>query len=313
MWCTAKRRATVIDKLLITLEGCFRLISLGYRCSRAPCPNRRAMLVSSEPAQLSVKGSRFGFDVIVQIGRWRFGEHRTLDEIRVLARQRFPISRRQVMYLIIDFLCLLKAAQPARINAQRSFYARHGLLLSIDATQPEKGNAVLYMVRELQLDLTLQAVTVSNQRAETIRTAVLEPVNALGFRIRGIVSNAEDALHRACQNLWPGRPHHTCRFHALRDAGKPLYEADQSRMVKIKHDLRSKLSPVRRAIQTLDDTDPARTVLVDYAEGFRSCLRVSGVAPFQLGGLRVLDDLRVVAASLRRCQKNTLILCWLAC
>ena len=144
-----KRRATVIDKRLITLEGCFRLISLGYRCSRARCPNRRAMLVSSEPVRLGLKGCRFGFDVIVQIGRWRFWEHRTLDEIWVLARQRFPISRRHVMYLIIDFLRLLKAAQPARIEAHRSFYARHGLLLSIDAMQPEKGNDVLYTLDSL--------------------------------------------------------------------------------------------------------------------------------------------------------------------
>jgi hypothetical protein len=187
------------------------------------------------------------------------------------------------------------------------------LLLSIDAMQPEKGNDVLYMVRELQLDLTLQVAKVSNQRTETIRTRVLKPVNALGFRIRGIVSDAEDALHRACQDVWPGRPHHACHFHALRDAGKPLYEADQATMVKLKHDLRLKLRPLRRALDDLDDTDPHRTILQDYAEAMRSCLRVSGVAPFQLGGLRVLDDLRAVAASLRRCQKNRLILCCQVC
>ena len=232
-----RRRATVQDKVLTTLEGSFRLISLGYCCSRPNCRNAHAMFVLPEPARLSLKGLSFGFGVIVQIGWWRFWEHRTLDEIWELARQRFPISRRQVMYLIVDFLCLLKAGQPARIKAYRSFYARHGLLLSIDAMQPEKGNDVLYMVRELQLDLTLQAVKVSNQRADTIRAKVLEPVQALGFRVRGIVSDAEEAIHCACQETWPGRPHHACHFHALRDAGKPIYEADQTVLVKLKHDL----------------------------------------------------------------------------
>jgi len=308
-----KRRATVQDKVLTTLVGRFRLISRGYCCSRQRCPNARALWVSPEPARLSLKGLSFGFDVIVQIGWWRFWEHRTLDEIWTLARCRFPISRRQVMYLIVDFLCLLKAAQPARIEAHRSFYARRGLLLSIDAMQPEKGNDVLYMVRELRTDLTLQAVKVSNQRAETIRLRVLEPVRALGFPVCGIVSDAEDAIHRACQTVWPGRPHHACHFHALRDAGKPLYETDQSQMVKIKHDLRSKLSPVRRAIQALDEADPARAVLWDYAEALRSCLRVSSVAPFQLGGLRVLDDLRALTASLHRCEKNNRTLSWRTC
>jgi len=313
--CSAplRRRATVQDKVLTTLDGRFRLISRAYCCSRTDCPNADAMFVSCEPARLSLKGLSYGFDVIAQMGWWRFWEHRTLDEIWERACQRFAISRRQVMYLIVDFLCLLKAAQPARIEAHRSFYTRHGLLLSMDAMQPEKGNDVLYVVRELQLDLTLHAVKVSNQRADTLRVQVLEPVNALGCRIRGMVSDAEDALHRACQALWPGRPHQACHAHALRDAGKPLYEADQAVMVKLKRDLRLKLRPLRRAIEAVDAADPHRAVLADYAEALRSCLRVSGVAPFQLGGLQVLDDLRAVAASLRRCQKNTTILCCETC
>lgn len=308
-----KRRATVQDKVLITLEGRFRLISRGYQCSRRRCPNHRARFVSPEPAQLSLKGLSFGFDVLVQIGWWRFWEHRTLDEIWGLAQCRFPVSRRQILYLIVDFLCLLQAAQAARIEAHRPFYARHGLLLSIDAMQPEKGNDVLYVVREIQLGLTLQAVKVSNQRAETIRTRVLAPIQAWGFTVRGIVSDAEDAIRCACQVQWPGCPHHACHFHALRDAGKPIYETDQSLMVKIKRELRTKLSPVRRTIQALDEQDPYRGILLDYAEALRSTLRVSGVAPFVLGGLRVLDDLRAIAASLRRCEKKPPIRCYTSC
>jgi hypothetical protein len=308
-----RRKATVQDKVLITLGGRFRLISRGYCCSRAGCRNAGATFVSAEPARLSLKGLSFGFDAIVQIGWWRFWEHRTLDEIWELARQRFPISRRQVMYLVVDFLCLLRAAQPARIEGHRSFYAQHGLLLSVDAMQPEKGNDVLYVVRELQLDLTLQAVKVSNQRAATIRTQVLEPVRALGFPVRGIVSDAEDALRRACQETWPGCPHQVCHFHTLRDAGKPIFDADQAVMVKLKRDLRLKLRPLRRAIEQLDEADPHRPILQDYAEALRSCLRVGSVAPFQLGGLRVLDDLRAVAASLRRCQKKPTIPCCKSC
>ena len=308
-----KRHATVQDKVLTSLEGRVRLISLGYRCSRWRCPNARAMFVSPEPARLSLKGLSFSFDVIVQIGWWRFWEHRTLDEIWELARHRFPISRRQVLYLIVDFLCLLKAAQPARIEAYRPDYERHGLLLSLDALQPEKGNDVLYVVRELRSGLTLHAAKVSNQRTETIRARVLGPINALGFAIRAMVSDAEEAIHRACQELWPGCPHHACHFHALRDAGKPIYEADQSLMVKIKRDLRSKLHPVRRVIQALDEHDPYRAVLLEYAEALRSSLRVSSVAPFHLGGLRVLDDLRAVATSLRRCQKKRIIPCGVLC
>jgi hypothetical protein len=305
-----KQWSTVQDKVLTTLEGRFRLISLGYRCPRLRCPKARVTLVSPEPTRLSLKGISFGFDVIVQIGWWRFWEHRTLDEIWALARPRFPISRRQVLYLIVDFLCLLKAAQPARIERHRQFYERRGLLLSVDAMQPEKGNDVLYVVRELRTHLTLQAVKVTNQRRLTIRDQVLKPVDRLGFRIRGVVSDAEDALHWAVNALWPGCPHHACHFHVLREAARPLLEADQHWMVEIKQELRAKLRPVRLTLQALPETSPHRSVLLDYAEALRTCLRVSSLAPFQLGGLRLIDDLRAIAASLRRCQKKPTIRAW---
>jgi hypothetical protein len=262
------------------------------------------------PAGLELKGISFGVDVIVQMGWWRFWEHRTLDEIWELARHHFPISRRQVMYLIVDFLCLLKAAQPARIEKQRKLYERRGLLLSVDAMQPEKGNDVLYVVRELRTHLTLQAIKVTNQRRLTIRDQVLRPVDCLGFRVRGVVSDAEEALEWAVNALWPGCPQHACHFHVLREAGRPIAEADQHWMVEMKQELRAKLRPVRLALQALPETSPHRSILLDYAEALRTCLRVCSLAPFQLGGLRVMDDLRAIAASLRRCQKKPIICSW---
>jgi hypothetical protein len=308
-----RRRTTVQDKIVITLTGRWRLISRGYCCSRPRCPNARATFVSTEPTRLSLKGIGFGFDVIVQIGWWRFWEHRTLDELWAMARQRFPISRRQVMYRIVDFLCLLKAAQPARIEAHRKLYERRGLLLSVDAMLPEKGNDALYVVRELRTNLTLHAVKVTNQRRTTIRAQVLQPIDRLGFRTRGVVSDAEEAIQWVVRTLWPGCPHHACHFHALREAGRPILEADQHWMIKIKQELRAKLRPVRLAIEAVDEQDPRRGILLDYAEALRSCLRVRSVAPFQLGGLRVRDDLRAIATSLQRCQKKQNILSWANC
>jgi hypothetical protein len=155
-----KRRATVQDKVLITLEGRFRLISRGYQCSRRRCVNSRALFVSPEPARLSLKGLSFGFDVLVQIGWWRFWEHRTLDEIATLLKAKhLPISRRHILNLIGDFLALLRAAQPAKIEAQRAYFQQHGLVISLDGMEPEQGNEMLFIVREANLDLTLVAET----------------------------------------------------------------------------------------------------------------------------------------------------------
>ncbi|MBI4672816.1 MAG: hypothetical protein HY741_14250 [Chloroflexi bacterium] len=180
-----ERRATVQDKVLITLEGRFHLISRGYQCSRRRCPNSRALFVSPEPARLSLKGLSFGFDVLVQIGWWRFWEHRTLDEIALLLKaKRLPISRRHILNLSSDFLALLRAAQPAKIEARRAYFQRHGLVLMLDGMEPEQGNQMLFIVREANLDLTLVAETLYSSRADLISRQLLEPVKALGFRIR---------------------------------------------------------------------------------------------------------------------------------
>lgn len=305
-----KRRGTALDKILTTRAGHVRIISLSYRCSRARCPQARARFVSAEPERLSLKGLSFSTEIIVQMGWWRFWEHRTLDELWALARQYGPLSRRQVMYLIVDFLCLLKAAQPARLEGYRKQFQRHGLLLSVDAMQPEKGNDVLYVVREVRAGLTLWVVKVNNQRRQTIRDQVLRPVAQLGFRIRAVVSDAEEAIHWAVQAVWPDCPHHACHFHALREASRPFIEADQHWMVAMKQVLRAKLRPVRLALQALPETDGRRAILLEYAEALRSCLRLGSLPPFQFGGLRLFDALRAIATSLRRCQKKPSLHCW---
>ena len=125
-----RRRWRLWDKYLVTLDGRMHVFSVGYCCSRSRCS--QVVHRSLEAEQLSPKGCSFGYDVIVQIGWWRFWDHRTLDEIMALlmARQ-VPVSRREILYLIGDFLAILRAAQPAKIEAQRTYFERHGLVISL--------------------------------------------------------------------------------------------------------------------------------------------------------------------------------------
>src|SRR3989304_6139660 len=88
-----------------------------YRPTITSCS--RVIYRSDEAEQLSPKGSSFGFDMITQIGWWRFWDHRTLDEIAALLNaKRLPVSRRHILYYLIgDFLALLRAAHPAETEA----------------------------------------------------------------------------------------------------------------------------------------------------------------------------------------------------
>jgi hypothetical protein len=259
---------------VVTLEGRIHVFSLGYSCSRSRCSQSRVIYRSVEADQLSPKGSSFGFDVIVQVGWWRFWDHRTLDEIDTLLKAlRLPVSRRQILYLIGDFLALLRAAQPAKIESLRTYFQRHGLVISIDGMEPEQGNEMLFIVREANLDLTLVAETLYSSRADLISHQLLEPIKDLGFRIRAVVSDADKNIRRAVEASLPGCPHQACQVHCLCDAGKLIFEADRAMKTDLRRDIRAKLRPLSRQLSQASQDDPVPAVLVDYCEALRDDLR----------------------------------------
>lgn len=300
-----RRCSTVWRKAVITLDGRFHVISLGYSCSRARCRAAKIVHRSDEADRLSLKGSRFGFDVIVQIGWWRFWNHRTLDEIATLLQAKhLPVSRRHILNLIGDFLALLRAAQPAKIERQRAYFQRHGMVLSLDGMEPEQGNEMLFVVREANLELTLVAETLYSSRADLISRRLLEPVKELGFRIRAVVSDADQNIRRAVSTSLPGRPHQACQVHCLCEASALIFEADRAMKTDLRREIRAKWRPLGRTLSQSQAEDLQVAVLGDYGEALRDSLRTEGVSPFKLAGLNLYDELERLEASLHRCQEK---------
>ena len=306
------RRYALWHKYLVTLEGRVHVFSFGYSCRRRRCS--RVIYCSMEAEQLSPKGYSFGFDVITQIGWWRFWDHRTLDEIVALLQSRhLPISRRQILYLIGAFLALLRAAQPAKIETQRAYFKRHGMVISVDGMEPEQGNEMLFVVREANLDLTLIAETLYSSRADLISRHLLEPVKALGLRIRAVISDADPNIRRAVEASLPDCPHQACQVHCLCEAGAPIFEADRAMKTDLRRDLRAKLRPISRELSQASQDDLQTAVLMDYCEALRDALRADGISPFKLAGLKLHDELQRLEQSLHRCQKKRNIVSCLPC
>jgi hypothetical protein len=258
--------------------------------------------------------------VVVQVGYWRFWQHTTVTEIheRLCTDLGLPVSERQVLNLVGDFLALLRAAQPAKIATMRSRLAeRGGLFVAVDGMQPETGNLCLYVLRDPQLELTLLTESLEDSSAPTLRRELLDPLKALAetldLPILGIVSDAQLSIRQAVDAALPDVPHQCCHFHCLRDAGSITFQADRKLKTALKKAVRVPLGHLEAAIRRLSPDDPFHPVLADYADAIRSTLAEGGIAPFELGGLRVCDDLTALAASLTRCREKGGILCWIAC
>jgi hypothetical protein len=208
--------------------------------------------------------------------------------------------------LIGDFLALLRAAQPAKVRDR--LQGLRGWVVGLDGMQPEKGNTCLYVVRELQLDLTVLAEDVEDRSEATIRTRLLQPLKALaeemGLSWQGIVSDAQESIRTAVGQELPEVPHQACQSHCLREAGEVTFEADRALKKHLKARFRQRLKRVEQRIAGLPEGDPYRPVLSDYADALHATLLEGGVAPFELGGVRVFEDLTAVATSLARCQEK---------
>jgi hypothetical protein len=138
---------------------------------------------------------------------------------------------------------------------------------------------------------------------------LLRPVVALGVRVLGTITDAQESERLSVEQLWPQVPHQVCQFHALRDASKPAFEADR----KVKTAMRKQLQPkVRSVHKQLKRAIPKGSlaeaeqlsVLDDYTTGLLTALNRDGLAPFDFAAVQAAEDLDEIAASLERLEKK---------
>ncbi len=95
----------------------------------------------------------------------------------------------------------------------------------------------------------------------------------------------------------PGVPHQLCQFHYLREAARPIYEADRHAKKELKKAVRG-VRPIERAVEGRDDS--AAVVTRGYCLAIRSALTDDGRPPLCASGLKLYDRLSAIEASLSR-------------
>jgi len=285
-------------KHIIGLSEILWAESLGYRCPAAACQDR--VVRSAEAEGLSLKGSTYGMDVLVMVGRLRTVEHCTRAEIHAELRQRgIPICARHVQNLYDAYFALLSCTADQQIETvRRQIEQNGGLILSLDGIQPEKGNDALWVVREVLTGVVLTAATVISASAKRLQEELLQPVVALGFPVLGVISDGQHSIRLAVQAALPTVPHQCCQFHYLRDVALPFSNDDRTLRTDVRKQIRGILT-VEEKVTGRDDTDAE--VVRGYCTALRSVLLDDGLPPLQPGGVRAYENLDRIEASLQRC------------
>ena len=312
---TLRQVKTLSKRSVVTLAEVIKVTHAGYRCPDGQCPGSQRTYRSPAADALALPGFTYGLDIVLLVGRLHLGKHQTVDEVHEELLERLAplgvkISRREILYLFEAYCTLLRASSEAKDDVEwlRQVEKNGGIIVSVDGIQPEKGNETVYMVRDALTGRVLAAEQVNSSETEAMK-ALLAPVVALGLKVLGTISDAQESELLALERLWPEVPHQVCQFHALRDASKSAFEADKAVKTAMRKRLQPKVRAVRKQIKkqlptAVPEEAKQLAVLDDYASGVLTALNSDGLQPFKYATVEASQMLDEIEASLEQLDKK---------
>ena len=171
------------------------------------------------------------------------------------------------------------------------------MVLALDGMQPDVGHEVLWVIRDCLSGEPLLARSLLSATEADLAPLLHEVKAALPVPILGVVSDGQTSIRNAVATALPGIPHQLCHFHYLREAARPIYEADRHAKKEVKKTVRG-VRPIERAVEGRDD--PAAEVTRGYCLAVRSAITDDGRPPLAASGLKLRDRLEAIEASLGR-------------
>jgi hypothetical protein len=297
LWAAAMAQRTVV-----TLEGLLRLRLQIRSCRDPECPRHKICLRPEQEGRFALPQHEFGLDVIALVGTLRHAQHRSVTEIHLeLARRGVVACPRTVTNLLdrYDELLALSLADAGRLR--RITAAAGRVILAIDGLQPDVGHEVLWVIRDVLSGEVLLAKSLLSSTQDDLARLIAEVNEALGVPIVGAVSDGQDSIRKAIKKALPGVPHQLCHFHYLREAAKPIYEADRHAKKELKKRVRG-VRPIERKVEGRDD--PGARAIRGYCAAVRSALTDDGRPPLSAPGLVLKGRLEAVAESLDRVEEK---------
>jgi hypothetical protein len=292
-------------RTVTTLSGLWKLTLVVRQCIQPNCPLFHKHYRPEEEGRWALPHGEFGLEVIALIGMWRFREHRSVPEMhQALLARGISIAQRSVTYLMQRYeeLVTLRITDQERLKAR--LQKQGHVILALDGLQPDVGHEVLWVVRDcLSEEILLARPLLSSTQGDL--TALLNEVKAqlkqLEVSVKGVISDGEETIGSAVAFVFPEVPHQLCQFHYLKDAIKPLYEADRHAKTLLKKHLRG-VRPIERALE--ERSTPENEAIRGYCLAVRSSLTDDGRSPLQASGLRLYDRITQVNDSIARVQEK---------
>jgi hypothetical protein len=297
LWAAYPNRRTIT-----TLDAVKRLTLCVRRCPNPDCSRYHRPSHPEAESLLALPHHEFGLDVLALVGRLRHAEHRSVPEIhRELTRRGVAIAPRSVSNLLdrYDELRALATVDRQRLHALLSKQRR--VVLAIDGLQPDVGHEALWVLRDCLSGEILLARSLLSATIKDLEALMTEVRRALPVPITAAISDGQNSLRKAVALALPGVPHQQCHFPYLREAAKPIYEADRHAKKELKKVVRG-VRPIERWSE-MEPSEQAEAVR-DYCAAVRAALTDDGRPPLAAPGLKLRERLTDIATSLDRVAKE---------
>ena len=185
---------------------------------------------------------------------------------------------------------------------QERFKEQGQVIHAIDGLQPDVGHEILRVLRDCLSGEVLLARSLLSACEADLADLLREVQQMLdGVPIHGVISDGQHSIRNAVQTVLPDVPHQLCHFHYLREAAKPVYEADRHAKKELKKHLRG-IRPIERAVEQRQDEEAE--AIRGYCLAVRSALTDDGRPPLAAPGLKLYERITAIAASLTRVSEK---------
>jgi hypothetical protein len=288
------------ERKIVTLQGLCHLKLVIRQCRNKECSRYKKVCRPEEEGRLALPHGECGLDVIALVGSLRYREHRSIKEIHEQLKGRgVQICERTVEHALHRYEELVAVHLHQKERLHQIFEKQGRVILALDGLQPDVGHEVLWVIREVISGEILIARALLSSSQKEIAVLLREARELLPEKVEicGMVSDGQQSIRLAVAEVFPEIAHQLCHFHYMREAAKPIYEADRHAKKELKKQVRG-IRPIEQSLEGANDQESE--VVRDYCLAVRSAITDDGYPPLEASGLKLYDRLKQISASISR-------------
>ena len=185
------------------------------------CPQHPGEVLNPEP-KLTPPRSKYGFDLLSEIGRLRFFDHRQINEIHtILNNRRIFIPERTIENLTHRFLKYAVAVHLESLPQLATLLnSNGGYVLQLDGTTT-CGTPTTLLIKDGFSEIRLLAASIPTESCEHVQPHIEMVQKHFGIPICAI-RDGGDGIRNAFLNVFPEVYVITCHYHFLKNVGERL-------------------------------------------------------------------------------------------